>query len=51
MAEETPTAAATTEAPTDERQFALQRIFIKDVAFENPRGVAAFKGEWKPEVI
>ncbi|MFT4997132.1 MAG: preprotein translocase subunit SecB [Chitinophagales bacterium] len=50
MAEETPTAAVATEAPTDERKFALQRIFIKDVSFENPRGVAAFKGEWKPEV-
>ncbi|MFT6310719.1 MAG: preprotein translocase subunit SecB [Porticoccus sp.] len=50
MAEETPTAAVAAEAPTDERQFALQRIFIKDVSFENPRGVAAFKGEWKPEV-
>ena len=43
MAEETQAAAS--EAATDDRQFALQRIFIKDVSFENPRGVAAFKGD------
>ncbi len=48
MAEETQAAGA--EAAGDGRQFALQRIFVKDASFENPRGIASFQGEWKPEV-
>jgi preprotein translocase subunit SecB len=31
-------------------QLALQRIYIKDVSFEAPRGHEAFAAEWKPEV-
>ncbi|TNC91581.1 protein-export chaperone SecB [Thalassolituus sp.] len=36
------------EAP--QAQFALQRIYIKDVSFEAPNSPAAFTKQWKPEV-
>ncbi|ROR98872.1 protein translocase subunit secB [Sinobacterium caligoides] len=32
------------------QQFALQRIFIKDLSFEAPQGAAAFKQQWRPQV-
>ncbi|WNO60391.1 protein-export chaperone SecB [Rheinheimera sp. MMS21-TC3] len=31
-------------------QFAIQRIFVKDVSFEAPNAPAIFRKEWKPEV-
>lgn len=31
-------------------QFAIQRIYVKDISFESPRAPAIFKGDWKPEV-
>lgn len=31
-------------------QFALQRIYTKDVSFEAPNAPAAFTKEWKPEI-
>ena len=31
-------------------QFAIQRIYVKDISFESPRAPALFKGDWKPEV-
>lgn len=31
-------------------QFAIQRIFTKDVSFEAPNTPAIFKTEWRPEV-
>ncbi len=31
-------------------QFAIQRIFVKDVSFEAPNSPAIFRKEWKPEV-
>ncbi|MBK1645006.1 protein-export chaperone SecB [Thiocapsa imhoffii] len=33
---------------TPERQFSVQRIFIKDVSFESPNAPDVFRGEWKP---
>lgn len=33
-----------------EQQFALQRIYIKDVSFEAPMGVSVFTGQWKPQI-
>jgi len=34
-----------------EPQFAIQRIYVKDVSFESPNAPAVFAdGEWKPEV-
>ena len=31
-------------------QFALQRIYVKDISFESPKAPAIFKGQWQPEV-
>lgn len=33
-----------------QQQFALQRIYIKDVSFETPQGHDAFRQQWKPRV-
>ena len=34
-----------------QQQFAIQKIFIKDVSFESPNAPAVFtEGEWKPEI-
>lgn len=30
-------------------QFAMQRIYLKDLSFETPLGAAAFKKQWKPQ--
>ncbi|MES9944851.1 protein-export chaperone SecB [Candidatus Thiodiazotropha sp. CDECU1] len=40
-----------TEAKQDEqnREFALQRIYTKDISFETPNTPAVFQQEWKPE--
>ncbi|MCB1644940.1 MAG: protein-export chaperone SecB [Pseudomonadales bacterium] len=37
-------------AAPSETQFALQRIYIKDLSFESPRSPDAFGGQWKPRV-
>lgn len=34
----------------NEPQFALQRIYVKDVSFEAPNAPAAFTKEWQPEI-
>lgn len=31
-------------------QFALQRIYVKDLSFESPNSPAMFKEQWKPQV-
>ncbi|MCY4472314.1 MAG: protein-export chaperone SecB [Kistimonas sp.] len=31
-------------------QFAIQRIYTKDISFESPRSPDVFKGSWQPEV-
>ncbi|MGD8914848.1 MAG: protein-export chaperone SecB [Candidatus Thiodiazotropha sp.] len=40
-----------TDAKQDDqnREFALQRIYTKDVSFETPNTPAVFQQEWKPE--
>ena len=48
MAEEQNGAAASAEAPNV--QFAMQRIYLKDLSFETPMGAEVFKKEWKPQV-
>ncbi len=45
MAEEIKSNGAA-EAP----QFAIQRIYTKDISFETPNSPAIFQQEWKPEV-
>ena len=48
MADENQTGAATPEQPA--MQFAIQRIYTKDISFETPNSPAIFQKEWKPEV-
>lgn len=49
MADEQNPTANQNEAPAGQ-QFALQRIYIKDLSFEAPMGVEAFSQQWKPQV-
>ena len=39
-----------TEQAQAERQFAIQRIYTKDISFESPNAPQVFLGEWKPEI-
>ena len=32
-----------------ERQFAVQRTYLKDLSFESPTAPEVFRGEWKPQ--
>lgn len=48
MAEENPQAQAAGQQ--GEQQFALQRIYVKDLSFETPQGPDAFRQQWKPKV-
>ncbi len=38
------------EATNQQQEFQIQRIYIKDVSFENPNAPAIFQKEWKPEI-
>jgi preprotein translocase subunit SecB len=43
----------TPEAATQENagpNFAVQRLYLKDLSFETPQGPAAFQKQWKPKV-
>jgi preprotein translocase subunit SecB len=40
---------ADNDPTTSERQFAIQRIYTKDVSFESPNAPDIFRGEWKPQ--
>lgn len=33
-----------------DKQFSLERFFLKDLSFESPQGVNVFLKEWKPHV-
>ena len=35
---------------SEQRQFALQRIYLKDSSFESPGSPAVFQGEWQPKL-
>ncbi len=37
------------ETQTQEPQFIIQRIYVKDVSFEAPNSPAVFTEEWKPD--
>ncbi|MFN2308714.1 MAG: protein-export chaperone SecB [Gammaproteobacteria bacterium] len=43
MAEQTPSAA-------DQKQFGIQKIYVKDMSFETPNSPNIFTQEWKPEI-
>ena len=34
----------------NQAQFALQRIYVKDLSFESPNSPAVFQEQWKPQV-
>ena len=38
------------EATAQNQQFALQRIYIKDLSFESPNAPKIFSQEWKPKM-
>jgi preprotein translocase subunit SecB len=38
------------EAAPAQPQFAIQRVYTKDVSFETPNSPAIFQKEWKPEI-
>lgn len=40
---------AENEQAQGERQFAVQRIYVKDLSFESPNAPAIFRGEWRPQ--
>lgn len=45
--------ADTQEAGSEQKnaqQFALQRIYIKDLSFESPQGAKVFTKQWKPQI-
>ena len=48
MAEDNQQAGAQQEGP--QQQFALQRIYVKDLSFETPQGADVFRHQWKPKV-
>ncbi len=54
MAEEDVTnneeAQAAGQEQEPQRQFVLQRIFVKDLSFESPASPDVFKQEWKPQM-
>lgn len=48
MAENPQAAAGSDEA--NQPQFALQRIYVKDLSFESPNSPLVFQDQWKPQV-
>lgn len=40
---------AENQQPSTERQFAVQRIYLKDISFESPGTPEIFRGDWKPQ--
>lgn len=38
------------QAQQEEQQFAIQRIYVKDISYEAPGVPSVFQGEWKPEL-
>ena len=48
MAEEQQANGAAAENQQQQPQFAIQRIYAKDISFETPSSPAIFRKEWKP---
>lgn len=47
MSDQENTSAQSNEA---QREFAIQRVYLKDVSFETPNSPAVFATQWQPEV-
>ncbi|MCM2681046.1 protein-export chaperone SecB [Echinimonas agarilytica] len=50
MAEEINANGAAAASEAQAPQFAIQRLYIKDISFESPNTPDIFQKEWKPEV-
>ncbi|MDX9686390.1 MULTISPECIES: protein-export chaperone SecB [Halopseudomonas] len=50
MAEEQQNNTAANGANQPQVQFALQRIYVKDLSFESPKSPAVFQSQWNPQV-
>ncbi|GAB2677300.1 protein-export chaperone SecB [Aliiglaciecola aliphaticivorans] len=50
MADDIQANQAGEQTPQQNAQFAIQRVFTKDISFETPNSPAIFKKEWKPEI-
>ena len=37
-------------AAEEQQQFAIQRIYVKDISFEAPNSPAIFRKDWQPEI-
>lgn len=48
MAENQQTAGGSEQA--NQPQFALQRVYVKDLSFESPNSPLVFQDQWKPQV-
>ena len=42
--------STTKKQDADKAQFAIQRVYLKDLSFETPQGATAFQKQWKPKV-
>ena len=50
MSEENQATNGADQSAPAQPQFAIQRVYTKDVSFESPAGPGIFQKEWKPEV-
>lgn len=50
MAENDQAVAGSENSEQNQPQFALQRIYIKDLSFESPNSPTVFQEQWKPQV-
>ena len=50
MADEQQNGATANSADQPQVQFALQRIYVKDLSFESPKAPAVFQNQWNPQV-
>lgn len=50
MSDENQSPAAEAAPAEVQPQFAIQRVYTKDVSFETPNSPAIFQKEWKPEI-
>jgi len=42
--------ASTEPTPNNDKQFAIQKLFIKDISFESPNAPLVFTEKWEPSV-
>jgi len=50
MAEEDGANDAAASQQDNKQQFAIRKIYMRDMSFESPNAPAVFQGEWRPQV-